>query len=496
MSSFASNFVSALVTQVFSWCIRLVGNYVVPGYLSPTQFGQLVLVTATVGLVGNIFGGGIAKLLVRDIARDPSSAPGLTKSSLVLRVILWPISILATLAFSLANGYPRETVVLILLASLVSLISQMMAVVVAVFQGLELFPQANRMQLAESFVTVMIFVGLAVTKQPLWTFVVAVGIAPLISIGFKLRFLSKVLADYTGKKPGSAPVPVLTLWRESSGLMIGSVFFQIKDPLNQILMSRFAGPEAGAWFALVFRFIGTSLFVPVALATVAMPRFSRCFAAGAEAFRREVARQFRIVILATVPVSAVLIFAIVPLMQQLHFHPKYAGAVPVFQTWGSALVLWSLSVVAANALVAANQQNQVARFSLWALAIHPVSSALCIRAGESFMANGAVGAVAANILIEFFLLANFVRRLPKGDAPLIDWSMALRAVAAAIPASWLMSRIHGKEQLWIVVPALATYGVACLLLRAIGAEEMSMLTGKLGKFLPRSRATLGAGEKR
>lgn len=497
MSGVKRNFLAALATQVTSWALALVSNLFLPGYLAPKQFAQFALVSAVGTAIGSLISQGIGRLLVRDIAREPERAGEFLRAALLLRIPQWLGGIAAGALLATMLGYTRETVMLIVLALGVMLIQHGQTIMVAVLQGLERFQRSNVAQIAEKAGMVTATVTLVALRQPLWTFVAAAAIGPAIGLAVNSRSLRRILAPSRKNSPTpgfSATIPYL--WREGGTLMVGSLFFCLKDPLNQVLMSRFAGAEAGAWFALAYRLIGSSMIVPVALATVTMPRMAKALADGADAFRREVARQFAAVILLTTPISAVLVFATGPLLELLHFYPKYAGAVPVLQIWGGALVLWSLSVVAANALIAADGQGQVKRFSLWALAIHPFTSALMIFWMENTMANGAVGAAMANNLIECFLLANFTLLLPKGKVRLIDPGRLARTVVAAGPACWLLSRIQGKEQLWMVVPALAAYAVACVVLRAVGSEEATMLQGLLGRFQPRGSKLRGIGGAR
>ncbi len=494
MSGVKRNFVAALATQLTSWALALVSNLFLPGYLAPKQFAQFALVSAVGTAIGSLISQGIGRLLVRDIAREPERAGEFLRAALLLRIPQWLGGIAAGALLATMLGYSRETVMLIVLALGVMLIQHGQTIMVAVLQGLERFHRSNVAQIAEKAGVVAAMVALVILRQPLWTFVAATAIGPSIGLVVNAKSIRRLLASSRENASSSGTRTIVPyLWREGGTLMVGNLFFCLKDPLNQVLMSRFAGAEAGAWFALAYRLIGSSMIVPVALATVTMPRMAKALADGADAFRREVARQFAAVILLTIPISAILVFATVPLLELLHFYPKYAGAVPVLQLWGGALVLWSLSVVGANALIAADGQGQMKRFSLWALAIHPFMSALMVRWMEDTMANGAIGAVMANNLIECFLLANFTLRLPKGKVRLIDPGRLARTVAAAAPASWLLSRIQGKEQLWLVVPALGAYLIACIAFRAIGEAETSLLRGLVGRFRPGARTLRGAG---
>jgi O-antigen/teichoic acid export membrane protein len=490
------NFSAALLTQVVSWALALVTNLFLPGYLEPKQFAQFALAIAFSTGIGSLIGQGVGRLLVRDIAREPDRAGEYLRAALLLRIPQWLAGIVAGTVLPNLLGYPDDTRLLIQLATTVMIVQQCHIILIAVLQGLERFQRSNVSQMAEKAGMVGAVLVLVLLRQPLWTFVIATTAGPTVGLAINSWTLARVLRETArGSHPPRNVSTMGYLWRESGTLMAGQVFFALKDPLNQVMMSRFAGPEAGAWFALAYRLIGSSMIVPVAMATVTMPRMARALAMGGDSFRKEVAQQLRTVFLLTVPISALLVFATVPLLELLHFYPKYAGAVPVFRVWGSALALWSISVVAANALVAADGQSQVARFSLWALAIHPFSSALCIRGAETVLSNGAVGSVVANILIELFLMANFVLRLPKGSVRLIEWDRLLRSVAAAVPTAFLLSRIESKEQLWIVLPAMAVYAVGCLVFRAVGAEEMAMLSRVVGKFVPGARGLRGAGGK-
>ena len=183
------------------------------------------------------------------------------------------------------------------------------------------------------------------TRQPLWTFVVVPILGVITGLCYNLGALLPRVRAARRAHPGALfpPDAVWFLFKAGIPLMAGYLLFAVWDPCVQILLSKLASTDAGGWYALTRRLVGSALFIPVALASVTLPTLSRRYTESRDAFCETVRQNLRLTLLCVAPITTLFVFAAQPLMLLLHYLPKYAGALPVFRSLGAVLILWFLS---------------------------------------------------------------------------------------------------------------------------------------------------------
>jgi len=478
--SLASNLAGSLATQVVSWTVGMLVNLFVPNYLAPEQFARLALVGTLAAGIATMAGSGVNQYLVREVARSPERAGSFLQTAVIQRIILMGCGTFVAAALAIAMRCSREVVLLATIGTAVGTLAQLNTILVSVLQGLELFGRGNASVLVERTAIAVAQIGLVIARQPLWTFVVVPGISVVVSIAMNLRVLRRGLRSTM--EPSHGIGVDRGLLRELNGhwwiFAAGCLMYAIWEPVNQLLLLRLSDEMAGGWYALTRRLVGTALFIPASLASVTLPRLSRLYGIGNREFCDAVRSNLRTTMLCMVPISASCIFAAESILDTLHYLPKYAGAVPVFRMFGGGLVLWFLSQIVGFSLIASDRQAGIARFTIYGAALVPCIGAVGVMAGKRMLGNGAMGAVAADIVIETFLLVNYLRLLPRDGRPMFDLSYVGRLAVASLPCIAILASASGREDIWRVPLGCAAFALAALALRCwtLG-EARSVLSG-------------------
>ncbi len=407
------NVAITLTTQLLSWGLAVGVTFFIPGYLGERNLGSLTLAIAFAGLFGVFISFGTSTVLIQEVARDPRNARHLVHTSLKLRATLGVSLLLLGLTASALFGYSRELQLLVGLMLLAQLIGQVTETFQAALTGLEAFVQQSGAALAEKLTLSVVAILLVFLKAPLWQFAAVYALSTTMSAivsGTAFRRIARTLPEEAEgatirsmKQLAKAGVPFLTT----------RVFATIYgDGSSALLMSKLSTLEAIGWFGLAKRFSGAAQMVPIALASALLPRLTRLHHEGDRSgFALLAWRMIGVAFAAALPVAVILVVFPSELIDLLHYPAGFAGAVPVLRLSGCVLFLWFVQQAVGAAVIAAGKQKLFAYVSGAAACLaFPISGA-GIWAGERFLQNGAVGAMAGDAVLELFMLLLYFRAL-------------------------------------------------------------------------------------
>ncbi|MBC7806700.1 MAG: oligosaccharide flippase family protein [Akkermansiaceae bacterium] len=426
---FGRNVGSTLLTQALTWTMAMGVTFFLPGYLGEKNLGVLTLAAGFAGTLSVFVNFGTSTVLVREIARTPERVGELVRAALILRLTLGLLVLSLGAGVTFLLGYADNVRLVIIIALISSVAGHITEPFQSALRGLEEFPKQNAAVLAEKIVFSACTVGLVYVKAPLWSFVAVYLFGTAISAAFAWR---KLLPFLQAKKEIAIGPPPMSRYAECRNLAVAGlpflssmVFVSIYgDGSSALLMSKLSTLEAIGWFGLAKRFAGAAQMVPVAVAGAMLPILTRLYHSGDRDGYAQMVRSMICVLLAClVPLSLVLIVFPEILLHLLHYPEGFAGSVPVLRLTGCVLVLWFAQQAVGTALVAAGKQAIFGKVTaVAALLAFPVCG-VCIWAGERFMRNGAFGAMAADAILEIFLLSCYTRVLlpeltsPKSSGP-------------------------------------------------------------------------------
>lgn len=466
----ARNVLVTLATQLISWGLTFAVMLYLPRYVGDTGLGKLAFAASFMAIFGVLVPLGTSTLLVKEIARDRSRTGELLLAALLLRV---PMAILMTgLAVGTASllGYPSLTRVLVTVASLGMIVGTVNDAFGAALQGQENLTRQSAGVLVNKFLASGLTIFLIFRHAPLWTLAaigIWTGLASLLVNAAAFRALLPTL-----RLPGWATVRHVAL----AGLpfMGWTVFQTLYGQTDPVVLSLVTDDRTVGWYAAAFRLIGTTLFLPTALATALMPTLSRLYHEDPAEFRRLARRLLALVMLCGVPISLVLLLLPDRLITLLHYPPGFGHSIPVLRVGSVGVLLWFAGNALGTMIFASDGQAGMFRTSIVASVLGIPACVLGSLLACHFLHNGAVGAIASDVLLEVYLVWSYTRLLPRGTLDGESLQGIGRCVAASIPMVVLMAILSAQGWgLWSLPPCVIVYLALCVALGCLRLQDLA-----------------------
>ena len=407
------NVAVTMTTQLLSWGLAVGVTFFLPRYLGEKNLGILTLAIAFAATLGAFVSFGTSMVLVQHVAREPHRARELVRTSLRLRsaigVTLFALGMLGTWVL----GYTPDIRNLIALLLAAQVLGQVTETYQAALSGLEAFMHQSSAALAEKLTFSVGTISLVLLEAPLWNFAAIYLLGSCVSALVAGRAFKRISATLPASPADAMPEEMIGFAKLGVPFLTMKLFAVIYgDGSSAVLMSKLSTLQSIGWFGLAKRFSGAALMVPLSIGTALMPRLTRLHHDGDRlGFARLAWQTIGVTFAASLPVTLVLVFLPRQLMAFLRYPAGFAGAVPVLQLSGSVLFLWFVQQAVASALIAAGKQKWFAIVTGTAAVIaFPVTGA-CIWAGERYLKNGAVGAMAGDAILEFVMLVLYFRAL-------------------------------------------------------------------------------------
>ncbi len=452
--------------------VGLLAVIFVARYLRQDEFGLFSFIFAYIELFAILTDLGLNAILVREIAKDRSTAERLLGAALSLKLFLALTAILLSWAVISVLPYPPRTRFLVYLASPVLFTS-------------------FRLPSFRSFFEVIFQVELRM-KDPAFLGLLAevVGAsAVLLIIALQGGLLALVLAQVFAGLPGllllihrsRQSIPIrwnldMGLWyrllKESLPLALAGIFVLIYSRVDVLMLSLMEGNAAVGYYAAAYRLTGTLGLIPFALLVSLYPLLSRYHGASPEAFRRIFRQGLEILVCIAAPLGAIFTVLSRPILTMI-YGPAFAPSAPALVLLGWAAALNFLSYLVMTAFNAMNKQG-INAWLTFSMILFNIAANLLLIPRYSF-----VGASMATLLTEgllvavgFSLLTRHLGRISPGRTFRYCLSAGLAGgILYAVPIPPIPRGLLG----------LLAYGVLVLLMRGLTREEVMAIKAALIK---------------
>lgn len=299
----------------------LVGTWVVR-YLGPAQFGELAYAIAVIAFFQAIANLGMDGIVVRDIAKSPSSSSRILGTAFLIRTgagaACWLAAVLSSGWFY--GWYDRTTWIVAIVGG--SLIFQAADTVDLWFQSQTKSKFAVLAKLGGYLVTNGVRVVMIKIDAPLLAFGVAFLIEALLSatalaLAYR-RFPSDGRWQYSHELAKD-------LIKESWPFLLSGLSIMVYMRIDQIMVKEFLGEKALGLYAAVLQVSSLWHVIPMALSISFAPMIARRRQDGEAAYYRALASIFRVFLVISVALSFVTM-ALSHQIVALLFGPQYAGA--------------------------------------------------------------------------------------------------------------------------------------------------------------------------
>ncbi|BDI28731.1 polysaccharide biosynthesis protein [Capsulimonas corticalis] len=467
----AKNIVSTLVTQLLSWALAFLVTLYLPRYLGAANMGKLSSVYSLVSITGVFVALGTSTVLIKEIARDRSRAGVLVASAVTMRVPFGIASTLLALTIAHLLGYDSVLQRIVVIGAIGVLVNSLNDAIGSALQGLENMTRMNAIVVTEKFLSAVLTIAAVFLKAPLWAFI-AVGLACSM-ISLSINVVALKAAGWRFGRPSRADI--VHLIKEGMPYFGWYAFVALYGQTDPIVLRMIASDKEAGYYAVAFRLIGTTMFIPAAIASALLPTLSRLYSTDREQFDGLARRALTLIMFCAMPVAAVLIVQ-PELVLRLIYRGQFLESAPVLRVGGLAMLLWYATSFFARLVVSCDRQQSMVKTSAIAAVVGIPACFLGTYLTHRFWGNGAIGAMASDVALEIYLLVVYLHQLPENTFGRAAVIQMLRFVGASAPVVVLLSLTYMLHLgLWVVIPCTLAYFGACWLLKCLTPDDIRLL---------------------
>ena len=407
--------------------------------LGTGEFGAYGTAAALAVILSIVSTLGMLPLLIRDIAREPERAPELVRSAHVLKTIangVMLVTLVVVAKWLLA--YPDRVVAAALLLGVSYAIGSYAENMAAYFQAMERMHVWMQASAAFGLVTGGLGAALVWTTSSMVWF----ALAPIVGQAAALFWLVR-------QAPGPIRRGEWARWSEVRNLALEMVPFAaafvaltIYYKIDVLLLAAWRSPGDVGLYTAAYKFWDMAQALSVVAVAAVYPRLSRIAPRNGTGERWAGTRVTELMLLAVVPVCALLWLLKGPLIETL-YGASYVDATPVLGRLSLAFPALAVSVLAVLILGAAGKMTHVAVLYAVGVVTNVVLNVFLITS------MGPLGAATAKLGSEVLLAGGFlvILRMQAAVAPTVQ-TLVIAVVAGGLAwvVTWIPDTTGGLVQ--------------------------------------------------
>ncbi|MBI4787551.1 MAG: oligosaccharide flippase family protein [Chloroflexi bacterium] len=439
--------------------------------LGPTGTGRYAWAVGIWLFANTITDFGLGILLTREVSRDRSQANRYLTNSLILRVVLWalsliPFGIIAAIYVSFFN-VTLDTAFALGLLLIGILPSTLSASLAFLFNAYERFEY----RVAVDVVTRIVSITLGVIALLLGYGYVGLAAVSILTNLFTLAVFYW-LVRATLFAPRLQVDRGLIRWMafESYPLMLNNLLSSLFFRIDAMILLPLKGDTVLGYYSTAYKFIEALNFIPSNFTLAIFPALSRLASSAKDAMLRAYTLSLKILLWVSLPLTVGTIFVSRELIQIFGGDAYLPHSAIALQALIWFLPFSFINSVTHYVLIALGQQRFLTKAFVVGVVFNIVANLIAI-GPLSY-----VGAALVTILSEIVLLIPFYYSVRKNLASIPFWSITWRPALAAglmgLALWWLVERAG----VVVAVPiAGLVYGVLLIALGALGEDERALL---------------------
>lgn len=418
-------------------------------------FGKWAVASVYATLVGTVVDGGLARLLIRDVARDPPRAGQALGRVLKGRAFLGAVVVPLALAFAAFQVRDTRAWILVLLLVVGRFVTDLAATLSSALFAFDRFKVPNLVETVRRLGMVMasliiVFADLSIEWAGLATLALA-----FLGVPHLLRETRQVLRlDFSQSAVDNA--------KDAFWFWISGIFFWINGEIDQLMLSNLSGDRVTGVYAAAVRLVALFYIIPRAVNDTVIRRMFKSAKDGVGLNRHMNATVLLLTGLGTT-VGTIMYFQ-GPEVIGLVYGPNFTESGPVFATYGIFLALFFVRIAPSWYLSSSDRVPLVTAYLALACLINVGANLYLIPR------HGAIGAAWSTLYSEVALAL-----LSVGTSLLINGRKLLAAIGIGLVPGIFALAIE------LLIPAAAPW-----ILRGAAASVIGIGTlGALGWALRR-----------
>jgi PST family polysaccharide transporter len=453
-------------------------------WLGAADFGLFFLLSSMATFAFVVADWGQQQFVVREVARDRSSADGMLGTSTVLRVATSAVLAILMAASAYLLGYDARTcglAVLLMLTMLPFFLAQAFG---QVFRGLERMDLDAAVGVMNKVLVLALTVAALVAGSGIVGAIIAQGIAGAGALLFAAHLMRHRLGVRFGRPTREV---AMSLMRGGAPLMLMSFAIASHSYVDAVVLSRLGTAEEVGWFGAARNIFGTIIAPAAILATASFPVFSR-LAGDVPRLRQALLASLRPLLglgaLGGVGTYLFAGFAVKVIYGEGHF----ARSTEVLQAFAPGLFVLFMDVLLGCAVIAIGRSRTFALAKVANVVVATVLGVLLVPVFQRSHGNGGVGIAAAFGASEVIMFVSAAVLLPRGTlhvSMLLDAARALAAGAATLLLFHLLPQVHPLLGIPLCIAVYAAFAAALGLVRS---EEVALVRTMLRRDPPQAPA--------
>lgn len=470
----------------FAVVFNLLRVLVLPTKLGDSGLGVITLAISFTTFFGIFTSLGTSTYLIRAIAREPESASRYLSNALFLRGVM-ALGVFAVL-MEIANllSYSRQTLLVIFIVGISMVIFTLSNVFEAGLQGLGQQSWRAIGVAVGQVITTVLGVGalLLGADATIYALCIPFGMAVQFTIVVSYYFLRYPIKFSVNKAIMRAlligGIP-LFLWG-----FLQSAYGQI----DATILSLFADEHVVGWFGASLQITSVLIVIPTAISTVAMPMLCELYIKDGNRFDMVAQKITVTTLLLMAPIGIGLAISSEDLLRLLPYPSAFLNAAPVLSLLALSMPVTGMLMVMGSLAIAIGQEREWVKISAFAVCIFPPLYVSLIWWFQTNMANGAIGAGAANLVGESLLLTWAWVVLPGRlrQRGLLHHAIRIVGLSLAMLVVVLVLQRLGVPLLVYVPVASVVYLSGAWLLRLITPGDLQVALASISRRRRRAEA--------
>jgi O-antigen/teichoic acid export membrane protein len=484
----AKNATALMTSQLATWLLTFALTIFLPRYLGVHAVGRLNLATSlwAIGGIGISFG--LDTFLFKEVARQPTRASELVGRIFVLRALLFSVVFAAMAVYAHLAHYPSETIRVIYVIGVSTLLTQLISVVQAVLQGLERMHLMSLGNIVGKAIVTCVSIPLAFLGQPVSVIATTYVLAAGVGLWLQLRHVNRLHPiRLVFELRGS-----VDLLRSGFPYLLSGAFLVLYVQIDVVIISWFVDERNVGWYGTASQLFGTLLFVPTVYVSALTPSLYRSGTTSPDELARLMRRGFDFLVLLGIPIGFGAAAVADPFIALL-YGPQFVGSAPVLALFGIALIFMYQNMLIAQFLVSTDRQYAMTALVATAtLCTIPIDLVLIPWCSTHFQ-NGAIGGALSLIVTEFGIMFAGIRMLPRGTLGRANVLTASKALASGL---LMVGAIWWSRPYFLGIPiviGMVVYPASLLALRTLSAEDLAELRAATASVRRRVRRLSASG---
>jgi O-antigen/teichoic acid export membrane protein len=469
-----------MLSQLVTWVLALLLTLFLPRYLGPEGVGKFSLASSIWAVMSILLSFGMDVLQTKEISRNHERSSELLTTTLLLRGGFYGLCLIAVNVFARVVDYPQETINVINIIGIATLVWQISGAFGANLQAYERMEYMSLADiLAKTFLTIISIVALLLGAS---VYIIAWihMFAGLIAISVQIYGLRKI----TVIKPVIKKELFGWILKSSLPYMLVSGFLVAYNQIDVIIISLLVDETQIGWYAASNRLFTTFFFIPTVLIAAVFPVFSRLYKTDMVALKNLLSRSFNIILLTGIPIGLGLSTIANPLVKML-FGPDFANAGPILSVMGIVMIATYMNTLMGRFLISIDRQVVWTWIMLAAVVVKIPLDLVLVPLCQSYFGIGAMGGAFSYLITESTMMVAGVLFLPKG---LLDKRTAVFAAKALLSGLIMAAAAWLVRGYFIAIPiALGgiVYVAAIFIFKVLSQDEISLLKDIFSKVILR-----------